>query len=154
MSVFLWHIPAYLKYDPASGRDITPEETKLGSGKKRLMLTEQVVYTANKYHLHVSLNLHGPSVSYQMLDFMNPLTYGRGRVPTAGILPALYYVGRKSGLKCFPELLVLSDLVNEPGFKEDMNDQFSPPQPFLEVYTVKSLLDAWTLSTGRMPTEW
>ncbi len=49
--------PSYLKYDPATGRDITPEET-VGFREEAIEAIEQIVYTANKYHLHVSLNLH------------------------------------------------------------------------------------------------
>jgi len=41
--------PSYLKYDPASGRDITPEET-VDFREEAIEAVEQIVYTANKYH--------------------------------------------------------------------------------------------------------
>lgn len=49
--------PCYLNYDPAIGRNIYPEET-VDFREEAIEAIEKVVYAANKYNLHVSLNLH------------------------------------------------------------------------------------------------
>ena len=49
--------PSYLNYDPSSGNQITPEET-VNFREEAVEAIEKIVYLANKYNLHVSLNLH------------------------------------------------------------------------------------------------
>ena len=52
-----WAGMGHLAYDPASGYDITPEETVVFR-EEAVEAVEKLLYTANKYKLHVSLNLH------------------------------------------------------------------------------------------------
>lgn len=115
--------PSYLKYDPASGRDITPEET-VGFREEAINAIEQVVYTANKYHLHVSLNLHRAPGFCINAGFHEPFNLWKDEEAQQAFYQH-WDMWAKRFKNVSPELLSF-DLVNEPCFKEDMNDQFSP----------------------------
>ena len=115
--------PSYLKYDPASGRDITPEET-VGFREEAIDAIEQVVYTANKYHLHVSLNLHRAPGFCINAGFHEPFNLWKDEEAQQAFYQH-WDMWAKRFKNVSPELLSF-DLVNEPCFKEDMNDQFSP----------------------------
>ncbi|WP_129595137.1 glycoside hydrolase family 5 protein [Seramator thermalis] len=115
--------PSYLKYDPASGRDITPEET-VGFREEAIDAIEQVVYTANKYHLHVSLNLHRAPGFCINAGFHEPFNLWKDEEAQQAFYRH-WDMWAKRFKNVSPELLSF-DLVNEPCFKEDMNDQFSP----------------------------
>jgi aryl-phospho-beta-D-glucosidase BglC (GH1 family) len=115
--------PSYLKYDPASGRDITPEET-VGFREEAIDAIEQVVYTANKYHLHVSLNLHRAPGFCINAGFHEPFNLWKDE-EAQQVFYRHWDMWAKRFKNVSPELLSF-DLVNEPCFKEDMNDQFSP----------------------------
>lgn len=115
--------PSYLNYDPASGKDITPEQT-IDFREEALDAIEQVVYAANKYHLHVSLNLHRAPGFCINAGFHEPFNLWKDEEAQQ----AFYYhwsMWAKRFRNVSPNLLSF-DLVNEPCFKEDMNDQFSP----------------------------
>jgi len=115
--------PSYLKYDPASGRDITPEET-VGFREEAIDAIEQVIYTANKYHLHVSLNLHRAPGFCINAGFHEPFNLWKDEEAQQAFCQH-WDMWAKRFKNVSPELLSF-DLVNEPCFKEDMNDQFSP----------------------------
>jgi aryl-phospho-beta-D-glucosidase BglC (GH1 family) len=115
--------PSYLKYDPVSGRDITPEET-VGFREEAIEAIEQIVYTANKYHLHVSLNLHRAPGFCINAGFHEPFNLWKDEEAQQAFYQH-WDMWAKRFKNVSPELLSF-DLVNEPCFKEDMNDQFSP----------------------------
>ena len=118
--------PSYVKYDPASGRNITPDET-VEFREEALDAIEQVVYAANKQQLHVSLNLHRAPGFCVNAGFHEPFNLWKDEEAQQA-----FYTHWEMWAKRFknvsPELLSF-DLVNEPCFREDMNDQFSPVRP-------------------------
>lgn len=118
--------PSYVKYDPASGRNITPDET-VEFREEALDAIEQVVYAANKHQLHVSLNLHRAPGFCVNAGFHEPFNLWKDEEAQQA-----FYTHWDMWAKRFknvsPELLSF-DLVNEPCFREDMNDQFSPVKP-------------------------
>ena len=118
--------PSYLNYDPNSGRDITPEET-VDFQEEAVDSVEQIVYLAHKYNLHVSLNLHRAPGFCINAGFHEPFNLWKDEAAQNA-----FYQHWEMWAKRFkhvsPEKLSF-DLVNEPCFKEDMNDQFSPARP-------------------------
>jgi aryl-phospho-beta-D-glucosidase BglC (GH1 family) len=118
--------PSYLNYDPNSGRDITPEET-VDFWEEAVDSVEQIVYLAHKYNLHVSLNLHRAPGFCINAGFHEPFNLWKDEAAQNA-----FYQHWEMWAKRFkdvsPEKLSF-DLVNEPCFKEDMNDQFSPARP-------------------------
>jgi aryl-phospho-beta-D-glucosidase BglC (GH1 family) len=118
--------PSYLNYDPNSGRDITPEET-VDFREEAVDSVEQIVYLAHKYNLHVSLNLHRAPGFCINAGFHEPFNLWKDEAAQNA-----FYQHWEMWAKRFkdvsPEKLSF-DLVNEPCFKEDMNDQFSPARP-------------------------
>ncbi|WP_028296115.1 glycoside hydrolase family 5 protein [Olivibacter sitiensis] len=117
--------PTYLKYNPSLGKDITPEET-IDFKEEPLEAVEELVYLANKYNLHVSLNLHRAPGFCINAGFREPFNLWKDQEAQDA-----FYVHWDMWAKRFrhvaPRLLSF-DLVNEPCFKEDMNDQFAPAQ--------------------------
>ena len=114
--------PSYLEYDPASGNDITPEETVIFR-EEAIEGVEKIVYAANKYKLHVSLNLHRAPGFCINAGFHEPFNLWKDDEAQQA-----FYTHWDMWTKRFknisPELLSF-DLVNEPCYKEDMNDQFA-----------------------------
>jgi len=113
--------PGYLEYDPSSGLDITPEETLIFR-EEALEAVEEVVFAANKHKLHVSLNLHRAPGFCINAGFHEPFNLWKDETAQQA-----FYTHWDMWAKRFknisPDLLSF-DLVNEPCFKEDMNDQF------------------------------
>lgn len=118
--------PSYLNYDPASGRDITPDQT-VDFREEALDAIEQVVYAANKYRLHVSLNLHRAPGFCINAGFHEPFNLWKDEEAQQAFYQH-WEMWAKRFRNVSPDLLSF-DLVNEPCFKEDMNDQFSPSKP-------------------------
>ena len=114
--------PSYLEYNPASGDDITPEETVIFR-EEAVEAVEQIVYAANKYKLHVSLNLHRAPGFCINAGFREPFNLWKDDAAQQA-----FYTHWDMWAKRFknvsPDLLSF-DLVNEPCYKEDMNDQFA-----------------------------
>ncbi len=118
--------PCYLKFDQTEGRQITPEET-VDFNEEVIEAIEQLVYTANKYGMHVSLNLHRAPGFCINAGFNEPFNLWKDDEAQK----ALYvhwdmWAKRLKGIS--PKLLSF-DLLNEPCFREDMNDQFSKKTP-------------------------
>jgi aryl-phospho-beta-D-glucosidase BglC (GH1 family) len=118
--------PCYLKYDVSLGKDITPEET-VAFREEALQEIDRVVFTANKYGLHVSLNLHRAPGFCINAGFREPFNLWKDRIAQEAFYKhwdmwAKRYRNISAGLLSF-------DLVNEPCYKEDMNDQYSPSVP-------------------------
>lgn len=118
--------PTYLNYDPAVGRDITPEET-VDFREEALEAVEELVYLANKYSLHVNLNLHRAPGFCINPRFREPFNLWKDQEAQDA-----FYVHWDMWARRFrhvsPDLLSF-DLVNEPVFKEDVNERFSPSKP-------------------------
>lgn len=118
--------PSYLNYDPASGRDITPDQT-VDFREEALDAIEQMVYAANKCRLHVSLNLHRAPGFCINAGFHEPFNLWKDEEAQQAFYQH-WEMWAKRFRNVSPDLLSF-DLVNEPCFKEDMNDQFSPSKP-------------------------
>ena len=118
--------PCYLNYDPAIGRNIYPEET-VDFREEAIEAIEKVVYAANKYNLHVSLNLHRAPGFCINAHFHEPFNLWLDNEAQQAFYQH-WDMWAKRFKNISPKLLSF-DLVNEPCFKEDMNDQFSPSTP-------------------------
>ncbi|MDR2968769.1 MAG: cellulase family glycosylhydrolase [Tannerellaceae bacterium] len=118
--------PGYLKYNLQSESYITPEQT-VDFDEEAVGIVEQTVYAANKYGLHVSLNLHRAPGFCINAGFHEPFNLWKDEEAQQA-----FYTHWDMWAKRFknisPELLSF-DLVNEPCYKEDMNDQFCPSEP-------------------------
>lgn len=115
--------PGYLNYDPAKGQDITPDET-VDFREEALVAVEELVYLANKYHLHVSLNLHRAPGFCINAGFREPFNLWKDKEAQEAFYEH-WDLWAKRFRHVSPKLLSF-DLVNEPCFKEDMNNQFAP----------------------------
>ncbi len=133
--------PSYISYDPQIGRHITPEETLLFR-EEAIEAIEKVVYMAHKYKLHVSLNLHRAPGFCINAGFHEPFNLWKDEEAQKA-----FYTHWEMWAKRFKQVskeLLSFDLVNEPCYKEDMNDQFSPSSPIPgEIYrkVAKGCLD-------------
>jgi len=114
--------PSYLNYNPSSGISITPEET-VDFREEAVEAIEKVVYLANKYNLHVSLNIHRAPGFCINAGFREPFNLWKDEEAQKA-----FYTHWELWAKRFksvsPKMLSF-DLVNEPCYKEDMNDQFA-----------------------------
>lgn len=118
--------PGYLKYNPQSEAPITPEQT-VDFDEEAVEVVEQTVYMANKYGLHVSLNLHRAPGFCINAGFREPFNLWKDREAQQA-----FYTHWDMWAKRFKNIspkLLSFDLVNEPCYKEDMNDQFCPSEP-------------------------
>jgi aryl-phospho-beta-D-glucosidase BglC (GH1 family) len=115
--------PGYLKYNPAAEIPITPEQT-VDFNEEAIEIIEKTVYAANKQGLHVSLNLHRAPGFCINAGFREPFNLWKD----AEAQQAFYThwdMWAKRFKNVSPKLLSF-DLVNEPCYKEDMNDQYCP----------------------------
>ena len=118
--------PTYIQYEPSVGRNINPDETVLFR-EEAVEAIEKVVYSANKYNLHVSLNLHRAPGFCINAGFHEPFNLWIDEEAQQA-----FYLHWDMWAKRFRNIsrdLLSFDLVNEPCFKEDMNDQFAPSKP-------------------------
>lgn len=118
--------PGYVKYNIQSEMPITPEQT-VDFDEKAIEVVEQTIYAANKYGLHVSLNLHRAPGFCINAGFREPFNLWKDQEAQEA-----FYTHWDMWAKRFKNIspkLLSFDLVNEPCFKEDMNDQFCPSEP-------------------------
>ena len=115
--------PGYLRYDPASGAPITPEQT-VEFNEAAIEIIEKTVYAANKSGLHVSLNLHRAPGFCINAGFNEPFNLWKDDTAQQAFYTH-WDLWAKRFKNISPKLLSF-DLVNEPCYKEDMNDQFCP----------------------------
>ena len=115
--------PSYLKYNLTSELPITPEQT-VEFNEEAIEIIEKTVDAANRLGLHVSLNLHRAPGFCINAGFREPFNLWKDEEAQQA-----FYTHWDMWAKRFknisPELLSF-DLVNEPCYKEDMNDQFCP----------------------------
>ncbi|MGI6339262.1 MAG: glycoside hydrolase family 5 protein [Bacteroidales bacterium] len=116
--------PRYLSFDRS--RDIAIDEV-CNYDQNVLEQIDQLIYMANKYNLHVSLNLHrGPGYCINA-GFHEPFNLWKDREAQ----DAFYnhwgmWAARYKDIS--PEKLSF-DLLNEPAYIEDMNDQYAKKGP-------------------------
>ena len=118
--------PSYLEYNPASGNDITPEETVIFR-EEAVEAVERIVHAANKYKLHVSLNLHRAPGFCINAGFREPFNLWKDDAAQQAFY-AHWDMWARRFKNVSPDLLSF-DLVNEPCYKEDMNDQYGASTP-------------------------
>ena len=118
--------PRYLKYNPANEIPITPDQT-VDFNEEVIENIEKTVYAANKQGLHVSLNLHRAPGFCINAGFREPFNLWKDAEAQQA-----FYTHWEMWAKRFKNVSskwLSFDLVNEPCYKEDMNDQFSPLSP-------------------------
>lgn len=133
--------PCYLAYDAAEGIPIKPEETVVFR-EEAVDAIEQTVQLANKYGLHVSLNLHRAPGFCINVGFREPFNLWKDDAAQEAFYAHWAMWARR--FKHYSPKLLSFDLVNEPCYKEDMNDQYSPAKPIPgEIYrkVAKGCLD-------------
>jgi aryl-phospho-beta-D-glucosidase BglC (GH1 family) len=116
--------PCYINFDPGSDRTkrITPEEV-LNFNEPVIAEIEKLVYLANKHNMHVSLNLHRVPGFCINSGFNEPYNLWKDE-PAQQALYTHWEMWAKR-FKNVSEKKLSFDLINEPCFREDMNDQFS-----------------------------
>lgn len=116
--------PRYLAIDRT--KDITKEDVyKLD--EKMLNEVENLVYLANKYKMHVSLNLHrGPGYCINA-GFHEPFNLWKDK-DAQDAFNYHWKMWAKRFRNISPDLLSF-DLLNEPAYIEDMNDQYAKKGP-------------------------
>ncbi|RHJ83197.1 glycoside hydrolase family 5 protein [Parabacteroides sp. AM08-6] len=120
--------PSYLNFNPKGDNSlrIKPDEI-FDYNEEALSAVEELVYKANKQGLHVSLNLHRAPGYCINAGFHEPYNLW-----TDAEAQQAFYTHWEMWSKRFRHVSAdkLSfDLVNEPNFREDMNDQFSKSGP-------------------------
>lgn len=112
--------PRYLKIDRT--KDITPEDVYKFDDAV-IESVEKLVYMANSHGLHVSLNLHrGPGYCINA-GFHEPFNLWKDK-EAADAFNAHWSMWAKRFKTVSPKMLSF-DLLNEPAYIEDMNDQFA-----------------------------
>jgi endoglucanase len=116
--------PRYLSFDRS--RDITKEEV-YKTDTKVLEEIDKLIDTANKYNLHVSLNLHRAPGYCINAGFQEPYNLWKDKEAQDAFnfhwgMWAERYKGISTRKLSF-------DLLNEPAYIEDMNDQFAKKGP-------------------------
>jgi endoglucanase len=116
--------PRYLSFDRS--RDILKDEM-LNFDPKVLEEIDQLIFMAHKYKLHVSLNLHrGPGYCINA-GFHEPFNLWKDK-EAQDAFNAHWSMWAERYRDISPEKLSF-DLLNEPAYIEDMNDQFAQKGP-------------------------
>lgn len=127
--------PRYLSFDRS--RDITIEDV-YKTDPEVLESIDQLVYNAHKYGLHVSLNLHrGPGYCINA-GFHEPFNLWKDKAARDAF--NFHWGMWAERYKNISAEKLSFDLLNEPAYIEDMNDQFAnkgavPGQIYKEVAT-------------------
>lgn len=112
--------PRYIQYDVS--KNITPDDV-LNFDERELDKVHKLVDTANKYGLHVSLNLHRAPGFCVNAGFNEPYNLWKDEeAQEAFYAHWSMWAKRFAG---YSRKQISFDLVNEPCTREDMNDQFS-----------------------------
>ena len=141
--------PRYILFDRT--KDITKDEVyKLD--EKVLEEIDNIINMAHKYRMHVSLNLHrGPGFCINA-GFREPFNLWKDK-DAQDAFNFHWAMWAKRYKNISPDKLSF-DLLNEPLYKEDMNDQFSKSSPLPgELYrkVAKGAADAiWAVDPNRM----
>jgi endoglucanase len=116
--------PRYLSFDPE--KDITIDDV-YKINKKVVEEIDQLIFMAHKHGLHVSLNLHrGPGYCINA-GFQEPFNLWKDKTAQDAFN---YHWGMwAERYKNIPSAKLSFDLLNEPAYIEDMNDQFASKGP-------------------------
>lgn len=116
--------PRYLSFDRT--RDITKDEI-LNFDPKVLEEIDQLIFMAHKYNLHVSLNLHrGPGYCINA-GFHEPFNLWKDKEAQDTFYA--HWSMWAERYKNISSAKLSFDLLNEPAYIEDMNDQFAQKGP-------------------------
>ena len=120
--------PSYLKFNPQGDRNlrITPDEV-LNYNEEALDAVEELIHKAHKYNLHVSMNLHRAPGYCINAGFYEPYNLWTDQEAQQAFC-AHWEMWAKRFQNISTQKLSF-DLVNEPNFRDDMNDQFSKSRP-------------------------
>jgi endoglucanase len=118
--------PCYLKYDASKGVPITGEET-VSFNNDAVNAIIEVIELANSYGLHVSINLHRAPGFCINAGFQEPFNLWKDEEAQLAFYEHWNMWAQR--LKNISSKLLSFDLVNEPCFKEDMNDQYALSKP-------------------------
>jgi aryl-phospho-beta-D-glucosidase BglC (GH1 family) len=115
--------PCYLKFDRGEDKNhtITPGEV-LDFNEPVLEEIEKLVYMANKYGLHASLNLHRVPGFCINAGFNEPFNLWKDEEAQQALYAHWEMWAKR--FKNISEKKLSFDLINEPCFREDMNDQY------------------------------
>ncbi len=116
--------PRYVKFDRS--RPITPEEV-LQFDEEQIEQIEELVHQAQSNGLHVSLNLHRAPGYCVNAGFEEPYNLWQDEEAQQA-----FYAHWEMWARRFKEVSrekISFDLVNEPSYREDMNDQFGQRSP-------------------------
>ncbi len=125
--------PRYVTFDPS--KDITPDEV-LNFNEKEMDNIQTLVDRANKYGLHMSLNLHRAPGFCVNAGFNEPYNLWQDKEAQDAFYEHWSMWAKR--FKNYSSDKISFDLVNEPCTREDMNDQHSrrdsiPGQLYREV---------------------
>jgi len=116
--------PRYLSFDRT--RDISKDEM-LNFDPKVLEEVDQLIFLAHKYNLHVSLNLHrGPGYCINA-GFHEPFNLWKDREAQDAFYA--HWAMWAERYKSISTEKLSFDLLNEPAYIEDMNDQYAKKGP-------------------------
>lgn len=116
--------PRYVKFDRS--RPITPEEV-LQFDEEQIEQIEELVHQAHSTGLHVSLNLHRAPGYCVNAGFEEPYNLWQDEEAQQA-----FYAHWEMWARRFKDVSrekISFDLVNEPSYREDMNDQFGERSP-------------------------
>lgn len=116
--------PSYLKFDRT--KNITPDEV-YQIDNEIVDRIEELVFTAHKYNLHVSLNLHRAPGYCINAGFIEPYVLWTDDEALKAF--CFHWEMWANRFKDFPREKISFDLVNEPALRNDPNDQHSPLVP-------------------------
>ena len=115
--------PSYIRFDPGPDKDkrIATEQV-MDFNEQAIEEIEKLVYLANKYGMHVSLNLHRVPGFCINAGFNEPFNLWKDHEAQLAL-----YAHWEMWAKRFKNISAKQlsfDLINEPCYREDMNDQF------------------------------
>jgi aryl-phospho-beta-D-glucosidase BglC (GH1 family) len=115
--------PCYLNFDQGSDKElrITPDKI-LDFNENAIQEIEKLVFLANKYGLHVSLNLHRVPGFCINAGFHEPFNLWKDEAAQQALFAHWHMWARR--FKNISGKQLSFDLINEPCYREDMNDQF------------------------------
>ncbi|RYE20201.1 MAG: twin-arginine translocation signal domain-containing protein [Sphingobacteriaceae bacterium] len=116
--------PCYVNFNPGSdnSKHITPEEV-LSFNERAIEEIEKLIFLVHKHDLHVSLNLHRVPGYCVNSGFHEPYNLWKDEAAQQALY-AHWEMWAKRFKNISKEKLSF-DLINEPCYREDMNDQFS-----------------------------
>jgi endoglucanase len=112
--------PAYIKFDRS--KNINPAEV-YNIDEQSVERIQRLVFLAHKYKLHVSLNLHRAPGYCINAGFHEPYNLWKDQEALDAF--CFHWNMWAAKFKSTSSKLISFDLLNEPGLREDMNDQLS-----------------------------